>query len=100
MSLKQYLKSDLDVFFNIGEFAEEVKYYLGGTSTDVEVQFFDEESDLGDSMLRKLIVRYDDLPNLSKDGIFLINDDKYGVLDFMPDEERLLWNVILQKGMK
>ena len=100
MSLKTFLKSDLDVFFNIGEFAQEVDYYLGSISTTIAVQFFDEESDLGDSMMRKMVLRYDDLPNLSKSGYFVIDSEKYGVLDFVPDEERLVWNIILQKGMK
>ncbi len=51
-------------------------------------------------MMRKMVLRYDDLPNLSKSGYFVIDSEKYGVLDFVPDEERLVWNIILQKGMK
>jgi len=100
MSFKDQLKLDLDVFFNIDEFAVEVIYHLGKTSTPVTVQFFDEESGLGDSVLRKLIVKHDDLPTLSKDGYFMINEVKYGVVDFIPDEEKLIFNVILRKGMR
>ncbi len=100
MSLKTYLKSDLDTFFNLDEFAQDVTYYLGSISSEVTVQFFDEESDLGDSMMRKLICRVSDVPSLSKDGYFIINGIKYGVIDFMPDEEGLIQQVILQKSMK
>ena len=100
MSLKTYLESDLDTFFNVDEFAEEVDYYLGSTVTKVVVQFFDEESDLGDSLYRKLIVRVSQLPSLSKDGYFAINGDDYKVLDFIPDEQNLIFNVITKKGME
>ena len=100
MSLKTYLKSDLDTFFEIDEFAQDVSYYLGAVSSTVRVQFFDEESNLGDSMMRKLIVKKDDLPNISKDGYFLIDTIKYGIIDFRPDEENLLMQVLLQKGMR
>ena len=100
MSLKNYLKSDLEAFFNVGEFAQEVSYYLGAISTTITVQFFDQESELGDSMMRKMVFKKDDLPNISKEGYFLINTIKYGVIDFRPDEENLLMQVILQKGMR
>jgi hypothetical protein len=36
---------------------------------------------------------------MSKNGYFLINGDKYGIVDFNPDEQDLLWNVLTQKGM-
>lgn len=97
---KNQLKNDLSVFFNDEEFAQEVKYYLGSVSTSVTVQFFDTESDLGDSMMLKMICRLTDLPSLSKDGYFLIETVKYGVLDFRPDDENLLMQIVLQKGMK
>jgi len=100
MSLKKILREDLDVFFNDEEFAEEVIYYLGATSTSVVVQFFDEESDLGDSLLRKMVVKVDDLPSISREGYFLINGAKYGIIDFFPDEQNLIYNVLTQKGMK
>ena len=100
MSLKTYLESDLDTFFNVDEFAEEVDYYLGSTVTKVVVQFFDEESDLGDSLYRKLIVRVSELPSLSKEGYFAINGGDYKVLDFIPDEQNLIFNVITRKGME
>ena len=100
MSFKNLLKSDLDVFLNEDEFAQEVYYFLGSSSTKVTVQFFDEESDLGDSMMRKLICRITDLPNISKENsYFLINTVKYGILDFNPDEENVMLYVLLQKGM-
>jgi len=97
MSLKTQIASDLDTFFNIGEFAEEVEYSDGVNSSTVTVQFFDEESDLGDTMMRKLILKKEDLLTLSKDGYFIINSTKYGVIDFMPDEQMLIQQVILQK---
>ncbi len=100
MTFKNSLELDLDTFFNVDEFAQEVKYYLGATSTSVVVQFFDEESDLGDSMLRKLVVKVSSLPDLSTDGYFLIGGEKYGVVDFMPDEQNLIFNVITQRGME
>lgn len=100
MTFKNQLKSDLDTFLNDEEFAEEVFYFNGSTSTKVTVQFFDEESDLGDSMMRKLVCRVEDLPNISKDGYFLIQTVKFGILDFRPDEENRLQQVLLQKGMK
>jgi len=100
MSLKTQLKNDLAVFFNIDEFAYTVEYHQDGNiAIPVAVQFFDEESDLGDSMMRRLSVPVDKLPTLSRRGYFAINGDKYGVVDFMPDEEGLIFNVILQKGM-
>ena len=97
MGFKDQLKVDLDVFFDIDEFAVEVVYHLGKITTPVTVQFFDEESGLGDSLIRKLIVKYHDLPTLSKDGYFMIDEVKYGVIDFIPDEEKLIFNVILRK---
>ena len=100
MSLKTYLKSDLDTFLNVDDFGEEVDYYLGSVTTKVVVQFFDEESDLGDSLYRKLIVRVDDMPSMSKDGYFAINGDDYKVIDFIADEQNLIFNVITQKGMR
>lgn len=100
MSLKNYLKSDLEVFLNEDDFAEEVMYFLGSTSTKVIVQYFDQESDLGDSMMMKLVCRVDALPNLSKDGYFLIETVKYGILDFMPDEQNVMMQVLLQEGMR
>lgn len=100
MSLKTYLESDLDTFFDVDDFAEEVDYYLGSNTTKVVVQFFDEESDMGDSIFRKLIVRVSDLPTLSEDGYFAIDGDDYKVLSFIPDEQNLVFNVITQKGMK
>ena len=100
MTLKNQLKSDLNEFFNEDDFAEEVKYYLGSVSSSVTVQFFDQESDLGDSMMRKMLCRVNDLPNLSKDGYFIIGVTKFGVIDFRPDEENVLMQIILQKGMK
>lgn len=100
MSLKTYLNSDLDTFFNVDDFAEEVTYYLGSVTTDVVVQFFDDESDLGDSIFRKLIVKVVDLPSLSKDGYFAINGHNYKVIDFIPDEQNLVFNIITRKGMR
>jgi len=100
MSLKDYLAKDLEAFFSLNEFAQKVTYYLGAIPVDVDVQFFDQESDLGDSMMRKLVIKKADLPNLSKDGYFIINEVKYGVVDFMPDEENLIQQVILQREMK
>jgi hypothetical protein len=100
MSLKTILEEDLVTFFNIDEFAEEVIYYLGAVSTPVVIQFFDEESDLGDSMFRKILVKVADLPTLSREGYFLIGGEKYGVIDFFPDEQNLINNVLTQKGMK
>ena len=97
---KTQLKTDLDEFLDDEVFAQEVEYYLGSVSASVTVQFFDTESNLGDSMLLKMICRLTDLPNLSKDGYFLINTVKYGILDFRPDEENVLMQIILQKGMK
>ena len=100
MSLKQNLKDDLKTFFNETEFAEEVVYHDGATSTTVIVQFFDEESDLGDSIFRKLIVEVSELPNLSNNGYFTIGGGDYAVIDFVPDEQNLIFNVITQKGME
>ena len=101
MNFKSQLKSDFEtVFLNKDEFAQEVKYYLGSTSTTVTVQHFDEESDLGDSMMKKMVCKVDDLPNLSEDGYFLIDTVKYGILDFRPDEENVMMQILLQKGMK
>ena len=100
MSLKKHLKNDLNVFFSIDEFAQDVSYYLGAVSTTVRVQFFDEESDLGDSMMRKMVFKKDDLPNISKSGFFLIDTKKYGIIDFRADEENLIMQVILQKAMR
>lgn len=100
MSFKDQIKADLDVFFNADEFAEEVEYYEGAISSSVIVQFFDEESGLGDSLIRKLIVKCEDLPNLSKSGYFDIKTIKYGVIDFVPDEQGLIFNVVLRKGME
>jgi len=100
MNFKEHIKADLEVFFNTDEFAQEVKYYLGTRSTKVTVQFFDQESELGDSMMRKIIFKKEDLPNISKDGSFLIDTIKYGIIDFRPDEENLLMQVILQKAMR
>ena len=99
MSLKTYLESDLDTFFNIGEFAEEVTYHLSAEITDVTVQFFDVESDLGDSMFRKLVVKVADLPTLSNQGYFLIDSKKYGVISFYEDEQSLIYNVLTQESM-
>ncbi len=99
MSLRDNLEKDLDVWFNVDEFARRVRFYVGTSSTEVAVQFFDEESDLGDSMMRKLIVKKSDLQNISKDGYFLIDGVRYGVVDYIPDEENLIYNVLLQKGM-
>jgi len=100
MSLKTNLKDDLDLFFNEEEFADEVSFYLGSRVTKVVVQVFDEESDLGDSIFRKLIVKVADLPTLSKDGYFAIDGENYKVIAFIPDEMNLIFNVITQKGMK
>ena len=100
MSFKNQLKIDLDEFLNDAEFAQEVKYYLGAVSTSVTVQFFDDESDVADTLIRKMLCRIDSLPSLSKDGYFLIDTIKYGVIDFKPDEEEVLMQIILQKGMK
>tara|TARA_R110000772_G_C13138329_1_gene423695 strand:- start:408 stop:665 length:258 start_codon:yes stop_codon:yes gene_type:complete len=84
----------------VDEFAEEVLYFDGSTSTTVTVQFFDQESDVADVSMRKLVCAFSDLPNLSTSGYFLINTIKYGVLDFMPDEENVMMQVILQEGMR
>jgi hypothetical protein len=100
MTFKEQLADDLSVWLNVDEFAEEIDYVDAvGLVTKVVVQFFDDESDLGDSMFRKLIARKTDLPTMSKNGYFLINGDKYGIVDFNPDEQDLLWNVLTQKGM-
>ena len=99
MTFQEAINQDLAVFFNTGEFAREVDYFLGSVSNKVVVQFFDEESDLGDSMMRKLVVKLDDIPNISRNGYFIIDGEKYGVIDFMPDEQGLIQQVILQKGM-
>lgn len=100
MSLKKNLKSDLAIFFTDDEFAEEVEYNLGTDSYPVTVQFFDEESALGDTMLRKVIAKFDEIQNISKDGYFRINGDKYGVISFMPDEQKLIQQIILRKETK
>lgn len=100
MSLKSYLKSDLDTFFNVEEFGQTVDFYIGSTSTSVDVQFFDQESDLGDSMFKKMVMRVGDLPNISKQGYFIINNEKFGVVDFRPDEENLILQILLQKAKK
>ena len=97
MSLKDNLEADLGTFFNVDDFAVEVEYRLHSDSTKVVVQFFDIESDLGDSMMVKLIARVSDLPNISKDGYFLLRGDKYGVIDFTPDEQGIVLNALLQK---
>jgi len=100
MTLKSSLKKDLEVFFNVDEFADKVSYFIGSTSTDVTVQFYDEESAMGDTLLRKMVIPIDEIPNLSRDGYFIIGGNKYGVIDFFPDEQNLIFNVITQKGMK
>lgn len=96
MTFKDQLKQDLSVFFNPDEFGTVVEYHLNGNHTNVPVQFFDEESELGDSRLRKMVFDINELPNISKNGYFIIGSDKYGVVDFKPDEEELLMQVILQ----
>lgn len=98
MSLKTSLSKDLEVFFNLDDFAEEVDYRLGSNTTKVVVQFFDEESDLGNSIFRKMIVRVEDLPSLSKEGYFAINGEDYKVLDFIPDEQNLIFNVVTRRA--
>jgi hypothetical protein len=97
MTFKDNLVQDLDTFFNIDEFAEEVEYRLLSDSTLVVVQFFEIESDLGDSMMVKLIARVGDIPNISKDGYFVINSEIFGVIDFSPDDQNIVLNVLLQK---
>ena len=99
MSFKDQLETDLAVFFNTDEYAVDVTYHHSGVTTTVTVQFFDDESDMGDSMMRKLIAKVTDVPTISKSGYFLINGDKYGVIDFKPDEQGLIMQILLQKGM-
>ena len=100
MDFKSYLESDLAVFLNTEEFAYTVEYHVGTDPVvEVEVQFFDEESDLGDSMMRKLVARVSDVPTISKNGFFMVEGDKYGIIDFRPDEENLILQVLLQKAM-
>ena len=100
MGFKDYLKSDLDTFLNVDEFAEEVKYHFKGTTTEVVVQFFDEESDLGDSMFRKIIVKVDDMPTMSNEGYFLIDNVQYGIISFYKDSQGLLYQILTQEGTK
>ena len=97
MSFQSQLKSDLAVFLNGDEFAYEVEYILNTTSTLLTVQFFDDESDVADTMVRKIVADYDDIPTISRSGYFVIDGDKYGVLDFRLDEEQLIMQIVLQK---
>lgn len=98
MSFKDDMKNDLSEFLNEDEFAEEVHYFLGSVSAKVVVQFFDEESNLGNSLVRKVILRVSDLPNLSNEGIFKMKDGSYKVLSFIKEESGLIFNIITQKG--
>lgn len=99
MTFKNQLKSDFEnTFLNVDEFAEEVEYFDGTNSVTVKAQFFDAESDLGKSMMLKMVCRVEDLPNISKKGYFLVNTVKFGVLDFTPDEENIIMQILLQEG--
>lgn len=101
MSFKDQVKRDLEtVFFNNSdEFEQEVSYFDGADSTTLIVQMINEESDLVPHILRHISFPVDRLLGLSKSGYFTIDGEKYGVLDFYPDEEGLIMHVMTQKGL-
>lgn len=100
MNFKDDLLDDLQVFFDTDEFGQVVSYYINEDEPiTFSSQLFDDESELTDTMVSKMVYNKDYLPNISKEGFFVINNNKYGILAFTLDEEKLLMQVMLQKGM-
>jgi len=102
MNFKDVLDSDLDTLLDTDEFAQSIEYRYGTeTPLNVNAQVFDEASDIGDSVMRIIIVRMSDIPTIStRLSSFLINGEVYGVISYTADEHNLLYTILTQRSMR
>jgi len=96
------MRTDIaDIFMNTEAFAVELSFYQSKNHQPVAIkaQHFDDESDMGSVLLKRIVCSYDDISQiLSTDGYFIIDGDKYGVKSYESDEHHLMMYILAQKG--
>ena len=91
------LKSDLDIFFG-GEFANIARYCpQNDDCREVSIVVFLEPSDLGDSFFYRFGGKASDFPELAKGDKFELDNEIYGVTDFVIDEYGLTIEILANK---
>lgn len=98
-SFRDAMTSDLDVFMDIDEMAEQVTYIApNGVEKVILANIFDDEDELVSSRLVNVWCKTIDIPNMAKRCVMIVKGESLDVVDFRTDEFGDLTKIFLNKG--
>jgi len=94
---KDIMKADMKSTFVNGDFTVEAIYQVGNDPKPVTVHFFKDALDKMETLYSHIWCAFEDVRYIKKNEQFIIDNVKYGVVDFTHDEHKMGVDIFLSE---